>query len=133
MNSGKTEWLNTETVTLVSSAIAYFVETFAFKCSVCVDVGSLLESYLDGELYEARKCSKIARTLSDVVKTRVKQLLFLPRYKLVASVMIGQDGGQSISVASRSLWNAVTDTFSSASYRNGSLFAVATVFAVYFE
>jgi len=68
-----------------------------------------------------------------VVKTRVKQELFLPRYRLVASVMIGQDGGQSISIVSRSLWNAATDNFSSASYRNGSLFAVATVFAVYFE
>ena len=70
--------------------------------------------------------------LSDVIKARTKELP-LPRYKLVVSVEIGQSAGQSVICVSRSLWNASTDDFASASYRNESLFAVATVFAVYVE
>jgi len=97
-----------------------------------VDAGSLLESFLDGELYEARKCSQIAQNLTDLIKARVKELS-LPRYKLLVNVMIGQNAGQSLSFASRSVWNAMTDNFASASYHNETLFAVATVFAVYRE
>jgi len=99
---------------------------------VSLDAGSLLESFLDGELYEARKCSQIAQNLTEVVKGRMKELS-LPRYKYVCKVMIGQNAGQCISFASRSLWNTATDNFASATYRNGSLFAVASVFAVYYE
>jgi len=36
-------------------------------------------------------------------------------------------------LASRCLWVPNTDAFSSASFSNDSLFAVATVYAVYFE
>jgi len=97
-----------------------------------MDAGSLLESFLDGELYEARKCTQIAQNLTDVINGRMKELS-LPRYKFVSHVMIGQNPGQSVSFASRSVWNTTTDNFASATYRNGSLFAVATVFAVYFE
>jgi hypothetical protein len=59
--------------------------------------------------------------------------LALPRYKFVSHVMIGQNADQGINFASRSVWNTSTDNFASATYRNGSLFAIATVFAVYFE
>jgi len=127
-----------------------------------MDAGSLLESFLDGELYEARKCSVLAQNLTDVVKGRMKELS-LPRYKFVSNVMIGQNADQCISVASRSLWNPTTacrsiwnpttasrslwnpttasrsiwnpttDNSASATYNNGSLFAVAFVFAVYLE
>lgn len=95
-------------------------------------IASLLESFLDGELYEALKCSQIAQNLTEVVKGRMKELA-LPRYKYVSHVLIGQNAGQGINNASRSIWNTATDNFASATYRNGSLFAIATVFAVYFE
>ena len=35
--------------------------------SVVVAAGSVLESFLDGELYEARKCAHISQHLSDVI------------------------------------------------------------------
>jgi len=97
-----------------------------------VNLGSLLESFLDGETYEAVKCAQIAKNLTDMIRGRMKELP-LPRYKFVCSVMIGQNAGQSVNVASRSIWNASTDNYASATFRNGSLFAVATVFAVYFD
>lgn len=95
-------------------------------------LAGLLESFLDGELYEARKCAQISQNLTDVIKGRMKELS-MSRYKFVSNVLIGQNSGQSISFASRSIWNTATDNFASATYRNGSLFAVATVFAVYYE
>lgn len=41
--------------------------------------------------------------------------------------------GQGIFSASRCLWDEKTDNYVSASYYNNSLFAVATVFACYYE
>ena len=41
--------------------------------------------------------------------------------------------GQGIFAASRCLWDEKTDNYVSASYYNNSLFAVATVFACYYE
>jgi len=98
---------------------------------VCT-TASLLESFLDGELYEALKCSQIAQNLTEVVKGRMKELS-LPRYKFISHVMIGQNASQGITHASRSLWNTSTDNYASATYQNGSLFAIATVFAVFYE
>ena len=66
--------------------------------------GSVLESFLDGELYEVGKCSQLAVQLSDIIKARTKDLP-LPRYKLVVSVVVGQNTGQGVNCVSRSLWN----------------------------
>lgn len=41
--------------------------------------------------------------------------------------------GQGIFSASRCLWDEKTDNYVSASYYNNSMFAVATVFACYYE
>ena len=56
-----------------------------------------------------------------------------PRYRIVCTVMIGQLTGQSVRYVSRCMWDTATDSSASASYQNSSLFATATVFAVYFE
>lgn len=92
----------------------------------------VLESYLDGEVYEPILCAKHAQELSDVIKKRVKELGF-PRYKLVCNVMIGQNSNQGMNFSSRCLWNKDTDNFAEAVYSKGSLFAVATMYATYFE
>jgi len=68
--------------------------------------------------------------LSEVIKERIKALR-LPRYKLVCSVIIGQNSGQALRHVSRCLCDADNDGFASASYSNNSLFATATVYAVY--
>lgn len=41
--------------------------------------------------------------------------------------------GQDIRVASRCLWDNDKDNTASVTYTNSSLYAVATIFAVYFE
>lgn len=67
-----------------------------------------------------------------VVKARVKDMM-IPRYKIIVVISIGQLTGQNMRVGSRCLWDAANDTFASHSFKNSSLFAVANVYAVYFE
>lgn len=57
----------------------------------------------------------------------------IPRYKLIVIVYIGQRDDQSILIGSRCLWNPKIDTVSSYALRNSTLFALANVYAVYFE
>uniref|UniRef100_A0A8C8B2T6 Tctex1 domain containing 1 n=1 Tax=Otus sunia TaxID=257818 RepID=A0A8C8B2T6_9STRI len=70
--------------------------------------------------------------LLQVIKARVKDLM-IPRYKIVVVTHIGQLNEQSMQIASRCLWDPVSDTFSSYVFKNTSLFALANVYAVYFE
>ncbi|XP_061166092.1 dynein light chain Tctex-type 5-like [Saccostrea echinata] len=92
----------------------------------------VLESYLDGEVYEHKMCANLAQNLSDVIKSRVKDLGF-PRYKLVCNVLIGENANQALIMTSRCLWNSDTDNFAQAHFSKGKLYAIATVFATYFE
>ncbi|KAH9488280.1 Tctex1 domain-containing protein 1-B [Bulinus truncatus] len=93
----------------------------------------VLESYLSSEKYNTEICGNIVGQISDVIKGRVKDLGFSPRYKFVCVVTIGQYRNQGIAVASRSVWNPETDNFATASFKSGDLFAVANMFATYFE
>lgn len=92
----------------------------------------VMESYLDGENYEPKLSANLAQNLSEVIKSRVKDMN-LPRYKIVCNVTIGQDGNQGMRVASRCLWDKETDGFAEAIYNKGSMYAVATLYAFYYE
>jgi len=46
-------------------------------------LAGLLESFLDGELYEARKCAQISQNLTDVIKGRMKELALQVRQQRV--------------------------------------------------
>ncbi|XP_035882147.1 tctex1 domain-containing protein 1 [Phyllostomus discolor] len=92
----------------------------------------VLTNSLQEEQYEPELCRQMTKTISEVIKAQVKALL-VPRYKLIVMVYIGQLSGQSILVGSRCLWNPKSDNFASYVFRNSSLFALATVYAVYFE
>lgn len=99
-------------------------------------IKEVVERILSRELkdipYEAENCRLLTSRISDIIKREVKDL-DLDRYKLVCIVHIGQRGNQEIKVGSRCLWDVRLDTFISAEYKNTSLFAIATVFGIYFE
>ncbi len=76
--------------------------------------------------YDAQNCRQLTGRISDIIKREVKDL-DLDRYKLVCIVHIGQRGNQEIKVGSRCLWDVRLDTHILA------LFAIATVFGIYFE
>lgn len=92
----------------------------------------VLASYLQEEKYEAELCRQMTKTISEVVKARVKELM-VPRYKIIVLVSIGQLNDQNMRISSRCLWDASNDTFSSHTFKNSSLFAVANIYTVYFE
>ncbi|NXV76083.1 TC1DA protein, partial [Atlantisia rogersi] len=92
----------------------------------------VLGSYLREQTYEAARSGEMAKALAEVIKARVKDLL-VPRYKIVVVTHIGQLNEQSMQIGSRCLWDPASDTFSSYVFKNASLFALANVYAVYFE
>ncbi|KAM6415054.1 dynein light chain Tctex-type 5 [Rhynochetos jubatus] len=92
----------------------------------------VLGSYLREQPYEPARCRDMAKDIAEVIKARVKDLM-IPRYKIVVVTHIGQLNEQSMQIGSRCLWDPASDTFSSYVFKNASLFALANVFAVYFE
>lgn len=91
-----------------------------------------LESVLEEVEYSPQGCLRLASELCETLKNKMKGLN-IPRYKLVALVHVGEKSEQGMRIGSRCLWNTDTDTFSSASYSNSSLFAVGTIYASYLE
>nr|XP_057922650.1 dynein light chain Tctex-type 5 [Doryrhamphus excisus] len=92
----------------------------------------VLPNYLQEEKYEVEWSRQMTKTICEVIRARVKELM-IRRYKLVVMVHIGQLAGQSMQISSRCLWDASYDTFASWSFKNTSLYSVATVYAVYYE
>ncbi|NXP15341.1 TC1DB protein, partial [Thinocorus orbignyianus] len=92
----------------------------------------VLGSRLKEQPYEAGRCRELAEEMAEVIKARVKDLM-VPRYKIVVVTYIGQLNEQGMQIGSRCLWDPASDTFSSYVFRNTSLFALASVYAVYFE
>ncbi|NXN59332.1 TC1D4 protein, partial [Rynchops niger] len=99
-------------------------------------VRQVLEVALAGALgttaYSPQGSGLLAQSLAELLRSRAKEVV-PPRYKLVCQVLLGQQGQQSLLVASRGLWDPETDSFASATFSSASLFAVATVHGVYFE
>ncbi|XP_056308458.1 dynein light chain Tctex-type 5 [Danio aesculapii] len=92
----------------------------------------VLTSYLQEEKYEPELCRQMTKTITEVVKARVKDLM-IPRYKIIVVISIGQIRDQNIRMGSRCLWDDTHDNSSSHIFKNNTLFAAATVFGVYFE
>ncbi|XP_022786651.1 tctex1 domain-containing protein 1-like [Stylophora pistillata] len=89
----------------------------------------ILEEKLSTQSYDANICRVLCVSLSEDIKSRVKNL-GMERFRLICSVSIGSNCGQGILMASRFLWNDCRDNFSTSSFQNASLFAVAIVFGV---
>ena len=89
----------------------------------------ILQEKLSTQSYDPNVCRVLCISLSEDIKRRVKNL-GMERFRLICSVSIGSISGQGILMASRFLWNERKDNFSTSSYQNSSLFAVAIVFGV---
>ena len=91
-----------------------------------------LEDMLSEQTYSAKECGFLTKLLSSRIIEQVKSLN-IERYKLVCLVNVGSKHDQGLMATSRCLWNAEYDTHVTATVENGTLFAVATVYGVYFE
>lgn len=100
------------------------------------DVEPTLHKFLKDNLqfvsYDPDECRQLSQELSEELRDIVKSLKY-PRYKFVAMVTIGQKDKQTISIGSQSLWDTNMDTYVTSSYNNDSIFAVAMVFATFFD
>ena len=96
---------------------------------------ALLRDALKGKKYSSIQSGTFSKELSkDIMReTRLIMNNASPRYKLIAHVVIGEAQGQDIRFGSRCLWDSGFDNSASATYKNDSLYAVATVYAIYFE
>ena len=95
-------------------------------------VTDILFNHLENVKYDPARCKDLSLQLSDEIKTRLKSIVH-KRYKLIVNLTIGQNLGNSVIVASRSLWNTDTDNGCTVQYKNNSLYAIATIFAAYYD
>jgi len=102
----------------------------ASKVKTIID--QTLESQLKEEEYDPKSCRQLVKTLTEIIKAKVKELNY-ERYKVVCIVTIGQLKEQGFRMGSRCAWDAKRDTFATSSFKNKSLFAVASVWGVYYE
>ena len=82
--------------------------------------------------YDHNANRQLTKTLAEIIKSRVRELNY-ERYKIVCSVTIGQLKEQGLRIGSRCCWDAKWDTYTESSFKNKHLFAVATVWGVYYE
>lgn len=132
-NSGRSKeraMLHTGDLSLVSRDSGYPRQKSVFYGH---EIKKLMDQILDKELsslsYESTTCKALCLTLSEDIKQKVKDLL-MSRYRIICHVSIGSCSGQGLLIASRFVWNNGKDNYVTATYRNVSLFAVATVFGV---
>ncbi|XP_035671248.1 tctex1 domain-containing protein 1-like [Branchiostoma floridae] len=93
----------------------------------------ILETHLKDQPYDAATCRTQAQDLAGKIMDATKNLN-IKRYKLVTIVSIGSlKERPGMHFGSRCLWNDKTDSFTTVKYTNGSLFAVAMIYGLYFE
>lgn len=92
----------------------------------------VLTELLEEQTYERDNCPKLTKSISDTVKIRAKGLVD-PRFKLICVTHIGQVQGQGVRIGSRCLWNTKHDNSATYMFKNSSLFAIASVYGIYFD
>ncbi|ESO12295.1 hypothetical protein HELRODRAFT_158780 [Helobdella robusta] len=94
---------------------------------------TLLRENLKDAHYDSETSRQTALSMANKIMDNIKSMN-IQRYKIIVVVNIGDFKDRpSIHFASRCLWNKPTDTYSSASYSNLSLYAVAIAFGIYYE
>ncbi|XP_033734049.1 tctex1 domain-containing protein 1-like [Pecten maximus] len=92
---------------------------------------NVFEAYLKGRQYDAKKFRLLSKSLADMIKERVKQSGIV-RYKIVATVLIVEDCGQSVRLGSRCLWDTTYDNQATVVFKGDGFEAVGSVFATFF-
>lgn len=95
-------------------------------------IKNTFEEHLIGESYDREFCHRMSKILADLIKDQVKSLQF-PRYKIISVVSIGQKRGQSVRMASRSVWDPRFDCSAQYCYEREDMYAIGVVYGVYCE
>lgn len=112
----------------VSEADKLFKLRLVEKCAEQV-----MKDTLKDVTYDASVCRDMSPEVASAIIEKMKQFS-LQQYKLVCVVSLGSlKEKPGVQFGSRCLWNKETDNFVSVRYTNGSLYAVAMIFGMYFD
>lgn len=104
---------------------------FTFKVKPIIE--EELRKSLGKISYDHNTANELTKRLTEKIKFKVKELPSI-RYKLVVHVVLGKKNAGGMCQASRALWNEKSgDNFAEASFSNDNIFAIATVFGIYYE
>jgi len=92
----------------------------------------VLTDFLEDQIYEQDNCPRFTKSISEIIKTKAKDIID-PRYKVICVTHIGQQSGQGIRIGSRCLWNTKHDNCASVVYKNSSLFAISSIYGIYYD
>ncbi|OWF46431.1 tctex1 domain-containing protein 1-like [Mizuhopecten yessoensis] len=92
---------------------------------------NVFDAYLKGRQYDAKRFRLLSKSLADMIKERMK-LSGIARYKIVATVLIVEDCGQSVRLGSRSLWDTEHDNHATVVFKGDGFEAVGSIFATFF-
>ena len=92
----------------------------------------ILYRIFHGVKYEQKKCKELVVKASEELKECVKGL-GCNRFKFVCVVYLGSLHSQGMAITSRCVMDQRYDRCTTASYRNSSLYVVATIYGVFCE
>lgn len=96
-------------------------------------IRGIMKRTADEYLSETHDLDEISSTLPEIVRNAIILSGNVPRYKLVVQCIVAENGGQSIHVASKSLWRKEDDNYASYAWENQSLIVCVMCFGFYFE
>lgn len=103
-----------------------------FPSKVEVVVERVIREMFDGKSFDAEQAAQWAQQASSRLLEEVREL-HMPRFKLIVQVVVCENAGQGIRVASKSLWDTNFDNWGSYTHVQGDMYVVAMVFGCYHE
>ncbi|CAG7834011.1 unnamed protein product [Allacma fusca] len=94
-------------------------------------IESVLREFLQGKQYVAEEAPNWVNEIAKLINSRVRRLNY-PRYKLISSVVLGEQIGGGIHIGMRCLWDADTDLYATYTYMTDAIFCVGTVCGLYY-
>lgn len=94
-------------------------------------IQEILNEELNGKQYDPEETTNWSKEISDIIKEKLKTLEY-DRYKFIVQVVIGEQRGEGVKVATRCLWDSDTDNYAQAVYSNETLFCVAVAYGVFY-
>ena len=90
---------------------------------------------MEEKQYDSNELPGLVTKLTQVMRERVKSEMELPRFKVVAMVVVAQkkQSVQGLKVASRSIWNPETDNYADYTHVTCSLYLISKIFVTYYE
>ncbi|CAH1405455.1 unnamed protein product [Nezara viridula] len=94
-------------------------------------ISKVLNDNLYGQTYSPDTAEELTKSLATTIRLKLKGEVY-ERYKLIVNVVLGERRGGGVKVGARCLWDPETDSYTSESFVNESLFCVASVYGLLF-